>query len=121
MAITLNHTIVPAHDKEASAKWFAKIFGLPYEGVAGHFAPVSVNETLTLDFDNRDEFENHHYAFHVSDAEFDAIFSRIKAEGMSYGSGPRDLDDMQINNRRGGRGVYFVDRDGHILELLTRT
>jgi catechol 2,3-dioxygenase-like lactoylglutathione lyase family enzyme len=112
MAITLNHTIVPAHDKEASAKWFAKIFGLPYEGVAG---------TLTLDFDNRDEFESHHYAFHVSDAEFDAIFSRIKAEGMTYGSGPRDLDDMQINNRRGGRGVYFVDRDGHILELLTRT
>ena len=49
MAITLNHTIVPAHDKEASAKWFAKIFGLPYEGVAGHFAPVRINETLTLD------------------------------------------------------------------------
>ena len=121
MAINLNHTIVPAHYKEASAMWFAKIFGLTYQGPAGHFAPVRVNDTLTLDFDNRDDFESHHYAFHVSDEEFDAIFGRIKAEGVSYGSGPRDLEDMQTNNRRGGRGVYFVDLDGHILELLTRT
>jgi catechol 2,3-dioxygenase-like lactoylglutathione lyase family enzyme len=121
MAITLNHTIVPAHDKEASAKFFAKIFGLTYRGPAGHFAPVLVNDTLTLDFDNRDEFESHHYAFHVSDEEFDAIFNRVEADGIPYGSGPRDLDDMQINTRRGGRGLYFVDLDGHILELLTRT
>jgi catechol 2,3-dioxygenase-like lactoylglutathione lyase family enzyme len=121
MAITLNHTIVPAHDKEASAKFFANIFGLTYRGPAGHFAPVQVNDPLTLDFDNRDEFDSHHYAFHVSDEEFDTIFSRIKAEGITYGSGPRDLDDMQINTRRGGRGLYFVDLDGHILELLTRT
>lgn len=121
MAITLNHTIVPARDKEASARWFARIFGLPYQGPAGHFAPVQVNDTLTLDFDNRQDFESHHYAFHVGDDEFDAIFGRIKAEGLPYGSGPRSLDDMQINHRRGGRGVYFVDPDGHILELLTRT
>jgi catechol 2,3-dioxygenase-like lactoylglutathione lyase family enzyme len=121
MAITLNHTIVPAHDKEASANWFAKIFGLAYEGAAGHFAPVQVNDTLTLDFDNRDGFESHHYAYHVSEDEFDAIFGRIKAEGIPYGSGPRNLDDMDINHRLGGRGVYFVDLDGHILELLTRT
>ncbi len=121
MAITLNHTIVPAQDKEASARWFAHIFGLTYEGPAGHFAPVQVNDTLTLDYDNRDGFESHHYAFHVNDSEFDAIFGRIKSEGVTYGSGPRDLEDMQINNRRGGRGVYFADLDGHILELLTRT
>lgn len=121
MAITLNHTIVPAHDKEASARWFVNIFGLTYQGPAGHFAPVQVNDTLTLDFDNRDEFDSHHYAFHVSDEEFDAIFGRIQAEGIAYGSGPRELDDMAINHRRDGRGVYFVDPDGHILELLTRT
>src|SRR5215510_4941951 len=78
MAITLNHTIVPAHDKEASARFFADIFGLTYEGPIKHFAPVQMNETLTLDFDNRDRFENHHYAFHVNDAEFDAMFDRIK-------------------------------------------
>ena len=70
MAITLNHTIVPAHNKEASAKFFAHMFGLKYENAMGHFAPVRVNETLTLDFDNWDHFEMHHYAFHVSDAEF---------------------------------------------------
>ena len=121
MAIMLNHTIVPAHDKEVSATFFARIFGLAYEGPVGHFAPVRVNDTLTLDFDNRDRFESHHYAFHVSDAEFDRIFDCIKAEDIPYGSGPRALDDMQINTRRGGQGVYFRDLDGHVLELLTRT
>jgi catechol 2,3-dioxygenase-like lactoylglutathione lyase family enzyme len=121
MAITLNHTIVPAHDKVASARFFAHIFGLKYEGPVSHFAPVQVNDTLTLDFDNRDEFERHHYAFHVNDDEFDRIFGRIQADGLTYGSGPRSLDDMQINTRRGGRGVYFLDPNGHVLELLTRT
>ena len=121
MAITLNHTIVPAHDKEASARFFADIFGLSYDGPAGHFAPVKANDTLTLDFDNREGFESHHYAFHVSDTEFDGIFGRIKDQAITYGSGPRDLDDMQINTRRGGRGFYFLDLDGHVLELLTRT
>ena len=121
MAIELNHTIVPAQDKEASAKWFAEIFGLSYEGPAGHFAPVVVNDTLTLDFDNREVVESHHYAFHVGDAEFDDIFGRIKSRGIIYGSGPRSRADGEINTRRGGRGVYFDDLDGHMLELLTRT
>jgi len=121
MAIALNHTIVPAHDKEASARFFAHLFGLTYAGPVGHFAPVQVNDTLTLDFDNRERFESHHYAFHVSDAEFDAIFGRIQAAAITYGSGPRALEDGQINNRRGGRGVYFRDPNGHVLELLTRT
>ena len=121
MAIILDHTIVPAHDKEASAKFFASIFGLIYGGPAGHFAPVRVNDTLTLDFDNSDQFQSHHYAFHVSDDEFDAVFGRIKGEGIPYGSGPFELEDMQINTRRGGRGFYFRDPNGHVLELLTRT
>ena len=119
MAITLDHTIVPAHDKEASAKFFADLFGLSYNGPMGHFAPVQVNETLTLDFDNRDRFEPHHYAFHVSEEEFDAIFGRIQAAGLPYGSEPYALENGQINRRRGGRGVYFRDPNGHILELLT--
>jgi len=71
MPIFLNHTIVPAHDHEASARFFAKIFGLAYDGPAGHFAPVVINDTLTLDFDNREGFESHHYAFHVTDEDFD--------------------------------------------------
>jgi catechol 2,3-dioxygenase-like lactoylglutathione lyase family enzyme len=77
LTITLNHTIVPARDKVAAAKFFAKIFGLK-RGRTGHFAPVRVNKTLTLLFDDDSKFESHHLAFHVSGAEFDAIFGRIK-------------------------------------------
>jgi catechol 2,3-dioxygenase-like lactoylglutathione lyase family enzyme len=120
MAITLNHTIVPARDKVASAEFFARIFGLQYEGPMGHFAPVRINETLTLDFDERGDFESHHYAFKVSEEEFDAIFNRVKEAGLKYGSVPTAKGDMQINTRRGGRGVYFSDPNGHSLELLTR-
>lgn len=121
MAIELNHTIVPARNKVASAKFFAKMFGLPFdESAVGYFAPVRVNETLTLDFDDDvDRFDVHHYAFKVSEAEFDAIFGRIQAEGIRYGSEPHSRDDMKVNHRGGGRGVYFCDPNGHILELLT--
>ena len=119
MSITLDHTVVPAHDKVASARFFARIFGLEYSGPLSHFAPVQVNEALTFDFDERDRFEPHHYAFRVSEAEFDAIFGRVKAEGIPYGSGPRSRTDGDINRRRGGRGVYFDDPNGHVLEILT--
>lgn len=119
MPIELDHTIVPARDKVASAQFFARIFGLSYDGEVSHFAPVQVNDRLTLDFDDDDEFEPHHYAFKVSEHEFDQIFTRIQAEGIAFGSGPRSLDDMQINHRGGGRGVYFLDPNGHILEILT--
>lgn len=119
MTIQLDHTIVPAHDKVESAKFFARIFGLSYASEVAHFAPVKVNDTLTLDFDNDSGFKPHHYAFKVSEAEFEQIFQRIQDEGIAYGSGPRALDDMNINHRGGGRGVYFRDPNGHILELLT--
>lgn len=119
MAIVLNHTIVPARDKVASAEFFARIFGLEYNGPHSHFAPVQVNGDLTLDFDERGEFKSHHYAFKVSEAEFDAIFARVAAEGIGYGSGPRSRTDGEINHRRGGRGVYFDDPNGHVLEILT--
>jgi catechol 2,3-dioxygenase-like lactoylglutathione lyase family enzyme len=120
MAITLNHTIVPARDKEASARFFAQIFGLEYAGPTGHFAPVRVNGELTLDFDNADSLESHHYAFHVSDEEFDSIFKRVQEAGIPWGSDPRNRENRQVNSRKGGRGVYFCDPDGHVLELLTR-
>jgi catechol 2,3-dioxygenase-like lactoylglutathione lyase family enzyme len=119
MGILLDHTIVPARDKELSARFLARILGLRCEGSVSHFAPVRINETLTLDFDNATEFESHHYAFKVDEMEFDAIFNRIQAEGIIYGSGPRSLDDMNINHRHGGRGFYFKDLDGHVLEVLT--
>ena len=119
MTIELDHTIIPSRDKEAAARFFARIFGLSYDGPHSHFAPVRVNDRLTLDFDDSGEFDRHHYAFKVSEEDFDAMFGRIRDEGILYGSGPRAAEDMEINHRRGGRGVYFRDPDGHLLELLT--
>jgi catechol 2,3-dioxygenase-like lactoylglutathione lyase family enzyme len=119
MTIVLNHTIVPARDKVAAARFFAELFGLPQEPV-DYFAPVRVNGETTLLFSDEDSaFESHHYAFHVSDAEFDAIFGRIKAAGLAYGSDPSHLENGKLNNWGGGRGVYFRDPDGHVLELMT--
>ncbi len=80
MTIELDHTIVPARDKEVSARFFARIFGLGYDGPHSHFAPVKVNDRLTLDFDDDSDFDHHHYAFMVSEADFDAIFGRIEEE-----------------------------------------
>ena len=119
MAIVLDHTIVPARDKELSARFLARILGLAYEGPVSHFAPLRINDTLTLDFDNASTFESHHYAFKVGEAEFDDIIGRIRAESIAYGSGPRSLEDMKIYQRHGGRGFYFRDPDGHVMEVLT--
>ena len=119
MTINLNHTIVPARDKVAAAKFFARIFGLRFRATSGHFAPVRVNKTLTLLFDDDTSFESHHYAFHVSNAEFDAIFRRIRKTAIAYGSAHWSLDDGKLNDWGGGRGVYFKDPNGHVLELMT--
>ena len=119
MSIVLDHTIVPAHDNEASARFFARIFGLKYDGPMSHFAPVRVNDTLVLDFDTSTSFGSHHYAFKVSEAEFDSIYQRVKVEGLAYGSGPYSSSDMVINHRGRGRGFYFKDPNGHLLEVLT--
>ena len=116
MTITLNHTIVPARDKEAAARFFARIVGLRFEAPGGHFAPVRVNDTLTLDFaDAAGPIASQHYAFHVSDAEFDGILRRVKDAGLAFGSSPRSLDDGRLNDWNGGRGFYFRGPDGHIL------
>jgi catechol 2,3-dioxygenase-like lactoylglutathione lyase family enzyme len=122
MAIVLDHTIVPAKDKVAAAKFFAEIFGLTVKPGQGHFAQVQVNESLTFDFADEPSFDprtGHHYAFHISDAEFEAIFGRVKAKGLPYGSGPYNNTDGQIYTRRGGRGFYFEDPNGHLLEVMT--
>ncbi len=119
MTIRLDHTIVPAKDKVASAEFFADIFGLTVKPGQGYFAQVQVNESLTLDFADEPEPQSHHYAFHISEAEFEAIFGRVQAKGLLYGSGPYHHTGGQIYTRRGGRGFYFEDPHGHLLEVMT--
>jgi catechol 2,3-dioxygenase-like lactoylglutathione lyase family enzyme len=119
MDITLNHTIVPSHNNVESAKFYERIFGFKFVKEWGHFAVVKVNDTLTLDFMNQNKFLSNHYAFKVSDQQFDEIFGRLKNEKIIIGSGPRTLDDGKINHNHGGRGVYFKDYDDHVLEIIT--
>jgi len=120
MAIELNHTIVPARDKVAAAKFFARISGLRPEATESHCAPVRENESHTMDFGNRARFESHQYAFKVSEEDFNAIFGRVEAEGIPCGSGSYSLEDRKVNHRGGGRGVYFRDPNGHVLFAFVR-
>ena len=119
MPIVLDHTIVPARDKLASAKFFAEIFGLKVKPGEGYFAQVQVNDGLTFDFADETEPQSHHYAFHISNAEFEEIYERVKSKGLPYGSGPYNHTDGKIYTRRGGRGFYFEDPNGHLLEVMT--
>jgi len=119
MEITLNHTIVPSHDNIESAKFYEKIFDFEFVKEWGHFAVVKVNQTLTLDFMNEDEFSSLHYAFKVSDQQFDDILGRVKSENIDFGSGPRSHNDGKINHHFNGRGAYFKDPNGHLLEIIT--
>jgi catechol 2,3-dioxygenase-like lactoylglutathione lyase family enzyme len=119
MPILLDHTIVPARDKLASATFFAEIFGLSVKSADGYFAQVQVNDSLTFDFSDEPKPQSHHYAFHISDTEFEAIYERVKAKGLPYGSGPYNHTDGKIYTRRGGRGFYCDDPNGHLLEVMT--
>jgi catechol 2,3-dioxygenase-like lactoylglutathione lyase family enzyme len=119
MPIVLDHTIVPAKDKLASAKFFAEIFGLNVKPGDGHFAQVQINDSLTFDFAEEPKPQSHHYAFHINEEEYEAIFDRVQAKGLPYGSAPFDHTNGQTYIRRGGRGFYFEDPNGHLLEVMT--
>ena len=121
MAFNLDRTIVPANDKEESVRFIARIFGFEYKGPWGHFAPLKVNDTLTLDVDNQEQFEGHHYAFLASNEEFDAILKRVMEEGVAYGSGPASQDDGTINHLHQRRGFSFHDTKVHSWEIITPT
>ncbi len=121
MAIKLNHTIVHSNDKRAAADFFAGLFGLPAPVPFGPFLDVQVANEVTLAFMDADgmEVQTQHYAFLVSDAEFDQIFGRIKQRGLPYWADPGKSQKGQINRHYGGRGVYFEDPSGHLLEIIT--
>jgi catechol 2,3-dioxygenase-like lactoylglutathione lyase family enzyme len=121
MAIKLNHTIVNVRDKRASAAFFTELFGLPPAKPFAHFLSVQVGNEVTLDFCDADyDPEPQHYAFLVSDAEFDQIFGRIKARGVAHWADPAKRLEGEINRHFGGRGVYFEEPGGHFLEIITR-
>jgi catechol 2,3-dioxygenase-like lactoylglutathione lyase family enzyme len=119
MTIELNHTIVPAHDPKASAQFLADILGLPVDPPVAHFTPITLANQVTLDYDRSDDFDAHHYAFLVSDEEFDAAFGRIQDRGVSFYADPACRQAGQVYRKRGSRGTYFRDPDGHLMEILT--
>ena len=103
MSVELNHTIIPAKDKWVSAKFLADILNLEAGPEWGHFVPVKTANGVTLDFDTREEFRPGHYAFLLSDAEFDAAFARIRGQGVRYYADPRRTKPGEINHLHGGR------------------
>jgi catechol 2,3-dioxygenase-like lactoylglutathione lyase family enzyme len=120
MTIELNHTIVGATDKHASARFLADILGLPVGADAGQFTPVRLANAVTLDYMDRPQVTAQHYAFLVSDGEFDAAFGRIRDAGLPYFADPGFQQPGEVSTRWGGRGVYFHDPGGHSMEILTR-
>jgi catechol 2,3-dioxygenase-like lactoylglutathione lyase family enzyme len=122
MAVELNHTIVAARDMKASAEFLATILGLEVGTQYGPFLPVTTDNGVTLDFIDSasDGIASQHYAFLVSEDDFDAIFERIQRAGITYFADPHHQQPGQINHHDGGRGAYFDDPNGHNLEIITR-
>ena len=121
MAAALKHTIEHARDARASAEFYAEVFGFAPAKPFGPFLDLETANGVTLAVLGTDEkFEPQHYAFLVADAEFDAIFARVKARGLEYWADPGKKQRGAINSHFGGRGVYFEDPGGHLLEIITR-
>jgi extradiol dioxygenase family protein len=121
MTVRLNHTIVQVRDKRESANFFAEVFGLAKPRPFGRFLDVDIANEVTLAFIEIDEaIQVQHYAFLVSEAEFDEIFDRVKARRLDYWADPARRRKGEINRNDGGRGVYFCDPAGHYLEIITR-
>jgi len=120
MPIQLNHTIVAARDRQESAAFLAEILGLAPPTTYGPFAVVQLDNDVSLDFIDDEEVHQRHYAFLVSEAEFDEIFGRIRARGLTYWADPFERQPGEINTHDGGRGVYWQDPNGHKLEIITR-
>ena len=117
----LNHTIVWCSDKQRSADFLTDILGLPPARAFFHFLVVDLKNGVSLDYYQKDgPVSPQHYAFLVSDEEFDAGFQRIKSRGLTYWADPARTQQGQINHHFGGRGVYFFDPDEHLLEMITK-
>jgi len=122
MSVQLNHTIVWCSDQQRSAGFFTEIFGRPSPKPFAHFLVVELDNGVSLDFydDREGEVASQHYAFLVGENEFTSIFSRVRERGLEYWADPARTKPGEINRNDGGRGVYFKDPDGHLLEIITR-
>ncbi|SER68709.1 Predicted dioxygenase of extradiol dioxygenase family [Streptomyces sp. yr375] len=121
MSVELNHTIVHSRDNRESAEFLAHVLGLEVGAEWGPFVPVETANKVTLDFATlpAESIVIQHYAFLVSDEEFDAAFERIKQAGITYFADPHRRQPGEINHHHGGRGLYFMDPAGHIMEIIT--
>jgi catechol 2,3-dioxygenase-like lactoylglutathione lyase family enzyme len=121
MPVTLNHTIVRTKDSQASARFLSEILELPAPVQFGPFYMVETANGVSLDFmETAEAIVPQHYAFLISEAEFDSIFHRIQERNLPYWADPQGNRPNEINHRDGGRGLYFEDPNGHYLEILTR-
>jgi hypothetical protein len=119
MAIELNHTIVGSHDKQAGARFVSEVLGLPEPGSFGPFAVVELHNGVSLDFMDVDgEISVQHYAFLISEEEFDAVSARLRERGIPTWADP-SRRTPGFNTNDGGRGLYFDSPEGHNLEVLT--
>jgi catechol 2,3-dioxygenase-like lactoylglutathione lyase family enzyme len=121
VSVQLNHTIVSCRDQQRSAAFLTGILGLPPATRFGPFLVVEADNGVSLDFSETSrEIAAQHYAFLVGEEEFDAAFGRIRERGLPYWADPGKAQSEAVNHRDGGRGLYFEDPDGHMLEIITR-
>jgi catechol 2,3-dioxygenase-like lactoylglutathione lyase family enzyme len=121
MAVEFNHTIVWARDSQTSAAFLAEVLGLSAPKRWGPFVVVAADNGTNIDFMDADgEITPQHYAFLVSESEFDDIFGRIRERTLAYWSDPAQTQRDEINHHDGGRGLYFEDPNGHLMEIITR-
>ncbi|WP_225097735.1 VOC family protein [Streptomyces sp. CoH27] len=121
MSVELNHTIVHARDNRESAEFFAELLGLEIAGEWGPFVAVALSNGVTLDFATApaEHITPQHYAFLVSEEEFEAAYAKIKERGIEHWADPHRKRHGTINHNDGGSGVYFLDPAGHAMELIT--
>ena len=122
MTVQLNHTIVWCRDKVRSATFLATMLGRPAPKPFSNFMVVELDNAVSLDFLEKEEetITPQHYAFLIGEDDFDASFAHIRAAGLPYWADPARSHPCTINHHDGGRGVYFEDPDGHLLEVITR-
>jgi catechol 2,3-dioxygenase-like lactoylglutathione lyase family enzyme len=121
LSVELNHTIVHARDNRESAEFFAGLLGLEITAEWGPFIAVDLSNGVTLDFATipADRITPQHYAFLISEEEFDAAYARIRQRGIEHYADPHRTQPGTISHNDGGRGVYFMDPAGHAMELIT--